>query len=133
MKSEVEGEVAGVAGTASEVKQFVTLEQLCSEDAQRDQAEKYLERYGGWIRYRTRVPLDMLLRAQKRFMGGKKKDNEGFFIYLLRYLLLSPRVDTDEQARSLLKADGRMMVEIIGDAVGNVSDMQEEAADEAGE
>ena len=133
MKSEVEGEVAGVAGTASEVKQFVTLEQLCSEDAQRDQAEKYLERYGGWIRYRTRVPLDMLLRAQRRFMGGKKKDNEGFFIYLLRYLLLSPRVDTDEQARSLLKADGRMMVEIIGDAVGNVSDMQEEAADEAGE
>lgn len=132
MKSE-EGEVAGVAGTTSEVKQFVTLEQLCSEDAQRDQAEKYLERYGGWIRYRTRVPLDMLLRAQKRFMSGKKKDNEGFFVFLLRYLLLSPRVDTDEQARALLKADGRVMVEIIGQAVGNVSDMQEEAADEAGE
>jgi len=114
-------------------KQFVTLEQLCSEDAQRDQAEKYLERYGGWIRYRTRVPLDMLLRAQRRFMGGKKKDNEGFFVFLLRYLLLNPRIETDEEARALLKADGRVMVEIIGDAVGDVSDMQEEAADEAGE
>ena len=113
--------------------EYITLEELCSEDPERDQAEKFLERYGKSIRYRTRVPLDMFLRAQKRYMSGKKKDSEGFFVFLLRYLLLNPRVENDQQARALLKADGRVMLEIIGEAVGDVSDLEQEVDEEAGE
>ena len=113
--------------------EYITLDELCSEDPERDQAEKFLERYGKSIHYRTRVPLDTFLRAQKRFMSGKKKNTEGFFVFLLRYLLLNPRIENDQQARALLKADGRVMLEIIGEAVGDVSDMQEAADDDAGE
>lgn len=117
-----------------EQKQFVTLADLCKEDATRDQAETFLPRYNAYIRHRTRVPLSMLLKAQSRFrMGQKRADSEGYFIYLLRYLLLNPRVETDEQARTLLHADGQVMMDIIGQAVNTDLEEDEDAADEAGE
>ncbi|MCK9629036.1 MAG: hypothetical protein M0R37_10645 [Bacteroidales bacterium] len=117
-----------------EQKQFVTLADLCKEDATRDQAETFLPRYNAYIRHRTRVPLSMLLKAQSRFrMGQKRADSEGYFIYLLRYLLLNPRVETDEQARTLLHADGQVMMDIIGQAVNTDFEEDEDAADEAGE
>jgi hypothetical protein len=116
-----------------EEKQFVTLEELCSEDVERDQAETYLERYDAWIRYRTRVPLDMLLKAQSRYKVGRKGGNvEGYFVHLLRYLLINPRVEDDQQARALLKADGGVMLDIINSAV-NISSLRQEAEEEAGE
>ncbi|HIP95658.1 MAG TPA: hypothetical protein EYH32_00400 [Anaerolineae bacterium] len=116
-----------------ERKEYVSLEELCEERVGRDIVETFLPRYGKYIKHRARVPLDVLLRAQRRFMSGRRKDVEGFFVFLLRYLLVKPRIEDDRQAKALLKADGRVMLEIIGQAIGNVSDMVEEVEPEAGE
>ena len=115
-------------------KEYVTLEDLCGEDPDRDIAETPLERYGGkLIKHRTRVPLNLLIKAQQRYMQGRRrKDMQGYFVHLLKYLLIKPRVETHEQAQALLHADGKVMLDIIGQAVGNVEQMMEEA-DEAGE
>ncbi len=113
---------------------FVTLEDLCGEDVERDQEVRPLERYGGkLIRFRTRVPLTMIIGAQKRYMSGKRKDSEGFIMALLKYLLLDPKVTTKAEVDMLRQADGKLMLDIINTAVGNVSDLQEDAEDEAGE
>ena len=113
---------------------FVTLEELCGEDVERDQETRPLERYGGkLIRFRTRVPLQVIISAQKRYMSGKRKDSEGFMVALLKYLLLEPRVTTKAEVDMLRQADGKLMLDIINTAVGNVSDLQEDAEDEAGE
>ena len=118
-------------GNASE---FATLADLCGEEVERDQAEKALPRYGGkLIRYRTRIPLQRLLHAQAKFMGGKRKDTEGFILSLLQYLLLVPKVATKAEVEMLKQADGKVMLEIINEAVGNVADVQEEAEAEVGE
>lgn len=117
---------------ASDEEQFITLEELCGEDPKRDQAKKFLERYGKWILYRTRIPLDMLLRLQKKFMSGKNRDVHNYFVALLEYLLLNPHVD-HSQADLLLKADGRVMLEVVGETLGDISALREEVAEEAGE
>ena len=113
---------------------FVTLEDLCGEDVERDQEVRPLERYGGkLIRFRTRVPLTMIIGAQKRYMSGKRKDSEGFIMALLKYLLLDPKVTSKAEVDMLRQADGKLMLDIINTAVGNESDLQEDAEDEAGE
>lgn len=120
--------------TTEPEKRFITLAELCKEDATRDQAETFLPRYNAYIRHRTRVPLVMLLKAQSRFhIGQKRPDSEGYFIYLLRYLLLNPRVESDEEARALLYADGQVMLDIIGQAVNADIEEDADAGDDAGE
>jgi hypothetical protein len=118
---------------AEEGKEYVSLEELCDERPDRDIVETFLPRYGKYIKHRARVPLDLLLRAQRRFMSGRRKDVEGFFVFLLRHVLIQPRIENDRHARALLKADGRVMLEIIGQAIGNVGDLAEEVESEAGE
>lgn len=117
---------------SKESKRYVSLEDLCGEVPERDQAETFLPRYDGYVKHRTRVPLDLLLKFQERFMSGKRKDVSGFFAALLQYLLLSPRVDP-AQAQLLMKADGRVMLEIVNGAVGDIASMAQESEDEAGE
>jgi len=114
--------------------EFVTLEDLCGENIERDQETRPLERYGGkLIRFRTRVPLQTIISAQKRYMSGKHKDSEGFMLALLKYLLINPRVTSQAEVDLLKQADGKLMLEIINTAVGDMSDLQEEAETEAGE
>lgn len=118
----------------NEERRFVTMAELCKEDVERDQAETFLARYGAYIRHRTRVPLNMLLKAQGRFrIGQKRPDTEGYFVYLLRYLLLNPRVESDDEARTLLHADGQVMLDIIGQAVNADIEEDADAVDDAGE
>lgn len=115
-------------------RRFITLAELCKEDAERDQTETYLPRYEAYIRHRTRVPLNMLLKAQSRYrLGQKRADTEGYFVYLLRYLMLNPRITTDEEARALLHADGQVMMDIIGQAVDTDVEEDADAVDGAGE
>ena len=120
-------------GASVSKKKFATLADLCGEVPERDHEETFLPRYEMWIKHRVRVPLDMLLRAQKRFMSGRKKNIEGYFVHMLKYLLLNPRITNDGDAQQLLKADGKVMLDIIGGAIGDVSDLAEEAEFEAGE
>ena len=111
---------------------YVTLEELTTEDSVRDRGETYLPRYGGWIAYRARVPLERIVFWQRRYLGGKKRDMGGMILACLTEVLLEPRV-TREQATLLLKADGRVMLEIVNDILGDITEGEEEVLDEVGE
>lgn len=110
-------------------KDFATLEELCSEVPERDHKNMYLPRYNKWIRHRLRVPFEKLMYAQKRFMTGKKKDLQGYMVHLLKYIILKPAVD-DKTTRLMLKADGKILLDVIGAVLGDISDLAAEMEEE---
>jgi hypothetical protein len=115
-----------------EAHEYVTLEELCEYLPERDVGETHLERYGKWIKYRRRVALERIVYWQRRYMG-KKKDYGGMMTACLVEVMIEPKVDR-QQAAVLLKADGRVMLEIVNEVLGDISeDMEEELADEVGE
>lgn len=117
-----------------EVKRYVTLADLCGEDAERDQEEMFLARYDGWIRFRVRIPLTIILQSRKRFkMGTSNEDTEGYFAHLLKYLLLNPKVEDAKEARALLQGDGGVLMSIVNRALQSLSTAESEATAESGE
>ena len=117
----------------SDEKRYVTVEELCGEVPERDHADTYLEQYDAWIRHRTRAPLDLVLKLQGRYMSGKRKRTREFFAEMLRYLILKPRIESDQQLQALMKGDAKVLIDIVGQAIGDVGDLREEVEEEAGE
>lgn len=133
MNKATEGNDQATAGDVLEGRSYATLEELCGEDAVRDRGETYLPRYGKWIAYRRRVSLEKIVRWQKRFLAGKRKDMGGMMKACLVEVMIEPRVDRS-QADLLMKADGRVMLEIVNEVMGDITeDMEEDITDEVGE
>ncbi len=121
-------------------QEFVSLEELCGEDPERDHKVKELPRYSKdskprFIKYRARVPLERLLKLQRKYrMGSPKADQEGYYAEMLLGLLINPRVPDMAAAKALLKGDGGVLIQIVGEATGAIETEQETAvAEEAGE
>ena len=122
-----------VVDTAPKPHVYATLEELCGEDAERDRGETYLPRYGKWIAYRRRVALERIVYWQRKYLAGKKKDYGGMMTACLVEVMLEPHVDRS-QAHLLMKADGRVMLEIVDEVLGDISEeMEEDVDDEVGD
>jgi hypothetical protein len=65
-------------------------------------------------------------------MLGGKRDLEGFYVELFKYLVLEPRL-TDVAARALRNADGAVVQQIVNDAIGGSAVLEQEASADAGE
>lgn len=90
----------------------VTLDELCEVKTK----TVPLAKYGGkTITYRTMVPLDVLAQFQALYMSNGKRDLLEYFKALLKYVLVGPAVQTEAQARALIKADAAVMLQIIGE------------------
>ena len=132
MSKPTESEVE-VVDAASKPHEYVTMDELCSEDPERDHGETYLPRYGKWIAYRRRVALERIVYWQRKYLGGKRKDYGGMMTACLVEVMLTPRVDR-HRANLLMKADGRVMLEIVDEVLGDITEeMEEEVGDEVGE
>ena len=113
MSKPTESEVE-VLDAVSKPHEYVTMDELCGEDPERDHGETYLPRYGKWIAYRRRVALERIVHWQRKYLGGKRTDRH--------------------RANLLMKADGRVMLEIINEVLGDITEeMEEEVGDEVGE
>ena len=119
-----------VVGTELE---YITIEELVGEDPERDHLEKELEHYGKKIKYRAKLPLETLLRYQRRFLTGRKKRTGMFIAAILRHVLLVPKINDDRTAALLLKGDGGVLMDIVNDVIGGMSDELLEGEDESGE
>ena len=132
MNEPTENEVE-VLDAVTKPHEYVTMDELCGEDPERDHGETYLPRYKRWIRYRRRVALERIVHWQRRYLTGKRKDYGGMMTACLVEVMLTPRVDRN-QAHLLMKADGRVMLEIVNEVLGDITEeMEEEVGDEVGE
>jgi hypothetical protein len=120
------------AKQAEEEITFVSVEELCGEEPERDHKNTYLERYSKWIKHRTRAPWTVIAGAQRKHMLGGKRDLEGFYVELFKYLVLEPKL-TEVAARALRNADGAVVQQIVNDAIGGSAELVQEASADAGE
>lgn len=129
--------MSGLNDVVEQATQFVTLADLCGEVPERDHKVKVLPRYGKSIKYRARVPLDRLLKLNRKYKmsSENKADREGYYAELLMGLLIDPRVPDIQTAKALLKGDGGLLMQIVGEATGAVETEEEgeEIKDEVGE
>lgn len=74
----------------------------------------YIDKYRKWIEYLDRVPLDEMVKIQARYLGGGRKDMAGYMIAVLKYVMITPKVTSDNV---LMKADSGLLLTIVGDVV----------------
>ena len=110
-----------------EAGEYATWEDLCEPGGrQRD----YILRNGKRVRYTTFVPLEKVAQIRLKAMVGGRFDNARFVSLLLKEVMVRPRIDSDEQLRMALKADGMALLDVVSE-VQNLNRALREAQEES--
>ena len=124
-KGEYELDLEGAADgdvIGSEEKQYASLGDLCEAGRFVDKFYPDLGRGGAWVRYNTFIAMDVMLAVQAKYqmMSGtaSKRNSRGFIMDMLKRVLVKPAIRTDEDARLLLKANSRVLLDILGEVLG---------------
>lgn len=125
--------VDGATGEVVEERTWASWENLCE---QKDRTvDKFLPKLKVWVRYRDFIALDRLMGIQRKYgmVGGGKRDVTGYMVALLRAVMVHPKIRTEADARAVKKADGRAMLMIIGDVLGEEDESYIALREELGE
>ena len=83
--------------------------------------DKYFASIDKTIRFREFIRMERLLQLQTRFgmTGGRSRRNsKGFFIAILKEVLVEPAVKTKQDERLVMKSNSKVLMDIVGDVLG---------------
>jgi len=106
--------VAEVLETLEEEKEvrWATWEDLCESGGRQ---KRYKLRNGAEVLYTTFVSLEKVGESRLKAMVGGRFIQARFIALVLKEVLIRPRIETDEQFRNAMKADGMALLDIYNE------------------
>jgi len=83
--------------------------------------DKYFASIDKTVQFREFIPMERLLELQTRFgmTGGRgRRNSKGFFIAILKEVLVSPAIKTKADERLVMKANSKVMMDVVGEVLG---------------
>lgn len=122
-------EVLEALGDESDV-QYASWEDLCEPGGRQ---KLYKLRNGKYVRYTTFIPLEKVAEIRLKAMKGGRFNNALFVGLLLKEVMIKPRIDSDEQLRVAMKADGMAMLDIVNEVQNLNRNLRQSEEEELGE